>query len=161
MRCARRPGSSSVPFNDDAACGKGSGSRTKLIAWTILVVDDFDDNRELFSTILREHGFVVTTATDGLDALAVAAREHPHVILLDLAMPNLDGFDTMERLRLEEHGRAASIVVVSAFNDRLTRTRALELGADAFLAKPCTPAQLLAVVNEAIAKLESPRAAAG
>jgi CheY-like chemotaxis protein len=159
MRSARR--SPSEPSSDAADHVKGSGSRTKFVGWSVLVVDDHDDNRELFSTILRDHDFIVTTAADGLEALEVAARERPHIIVLDLAMPNLDGFDTMVRLRLEEHGRAAFILVVSAFNDRASRARAKDLGADAFLAKPCAPTDLVAVVKAAVADLESLRAAAG
>lgn len=126
-----------------------------------MVVDDSEDNRELFATVLRDAGFVVTTAADGIEALEIAAREKPDVILMDLAMPRLDGFDTIERLRLEEHGRAAAIIVVSAFNDRLSKTRALELGADAFLPKPCTPQDLVDEVEEAFASRLSPKAAAG
>lgn len=128
---------------------------------TVLVVDDHEDNRELFSTVLRDAGYFVTTACDGIEALEIAARERPRVILMDLAMPRLDGFDAIARLRLEKHGRAAHVIVVSAFSDRLSRTRAEEVGADGFLAKPCLPRALVAAVNDAFALLESPRAAVG
>jgi CheY-like chemotaxis protein len=138
----------------------GSGSRTKFRALTVLVVDDFDDNRELFATVLRQEGFVVTTAADGVEALEIAAREAPDVILMDLAMPRMDGFDAIERLRLEEHGRDALIVVISAFTDRASRVRAEEVGADAFLAKPCSPRALLAILEEAFDDDDEPPNAA-
>lgn len=140
---------------------QGSGTRTKFRAASVLVVDDLEDNRELFAAVLRARGIVVTTAADGVEALEVAARERPQVILMDLAMPCMDGFDAIERLRREEHGRDAYIIVISAFNDRSSRTRAEEVGADAFIAKPCDPRTLVAAVTAAFADGEPPRAAAG
>lgn len=127
----------------------------------MLVVDDVEDNRELLATVLRDEGFVVTTAADGVEALEVAARERPSVILMDLAMPRMDGFDAIERLRSEEHGRAAFIIVVSAFDDRRSHARARDLGADAFLVKPYAPRDVVALVERASADLHPPRAAAG
>lgn len=144
--------------------GKGSGSRTKLTHRTVLVVDDLEDNRELFATVLRNAGIVVETADDGAAALEVAARECPEVILMDLAMPGMDGFEAIERLRRAEHGQTAVIIVISAFCDRASRKRAEEVGADAFLDKPCAPHVLLAAVDAAFAAFEaedSPTAAAG
>jgi two-component system, cell cycle response regulator DivK len=139
---------------------RGSGARTKFQPRTVLVVDDHDDNRELFATVLRGEGLVVITARDGVDGLEVAARERPDVVLMDLAMPIMDGFDAIERLRREEHGRSMLIIVASAFADRASRQRAMEVGADAFLAKPCSPRDLIALVNE-LTSGDPPKAAAG
>jgi two-component system, cell cycle response regulator DivK len=161
MRVAQRNLSPRSPNNVAADHSQGSGTRTKFRERTVLVVDDHEDNRELFATLLRGEGFVVTTATDGVEALEVAAREEPDVILMDLAMPRMDGFGAIAALRREEHGRVAFIIVVSAFCDRASRTRAEEAGADAFLQKPCTPSALLDAVNEAFADEDPPRAAAG
>lgn len=138
-----------------------SGTRTKSRASTVLVVDDLEDNRELFAAVLRDAGFIVSLACDGAEALEIAARERPRVILMDVAMPGLDGFETIERLRLEEHGRAARIIVVSAFDDRVTRSRARDLGVEGFLGKPCAPSDLVARVKEAHAELDLRRAVAG
>ena len=161
MRIARRRLSSS-PQSAAANHAQGSGTRTKFRPISVLVVDDHDDNRELFATVLRDEGIVVATAADGVEALEIAARERPDVILLDLAMPRMDGFDTLERLRREEHGREAYIIVISAFADRATRVRVDELGADAFLAKPCLPRLLLDMIDAAFDDSDDPpRAAAG
>lgn len=138
-----------------------SGTRTKFSARTVLIVDDCEDNRELFATVLRGAGFVVSTANDGVDALEITARERPSVILLDLAMPQMDGFATLEALRREPHGIEAYVIVVSALGDRATRARIEHLGADDFLQKPCTPRELVARVAAAVDALEAPRAAAG
>lgn len=127
----------------------------------MLVVDDLEDNRELFAAVLRGEGFIVTTASDGVEALEIAARERPRVILMDLAMPRLDGYDTIERLRREDHGRAAHIIVVSAFIDPIGNVGAREIGADAVLGKPCRPRDLVALVNDAFAAFDVPTAAAG
>jgi two-component system, cell cycle response regulator DivK len=126
----------------------------------VLVVDDHDDNRELFATVLRDAGFVVITARDGAEGVELAARERPNIVLMDLAMPVMDGFDAIERLRSEDHGRGMLIIVASAFADRASRQRAAKVGADAFLAKPCSPRDLIALVNE-LAPLETPKASLG
>lgn len=132
----------------------------------MLVVDDIDDNLELFATVLCGAGFVVVTARDGAEALEVAAAERPLVVIMDLCMPGMDGFEAIEHLRREEHGRLAHVIVVSAHDDRASRTRAREVGADEFLAKPCAPRVLVERVREAFASSSpSPsavlRAAAG
>jgi CheY-like chemotaxis protein len=160
MRIAhRRP--SSIPASSAANSGQGSGSRTKFTTKRVLVVDDLDDNRELFATILRERGLVVTTANDGVEALDVVARERPDVILMDLAMPRMDGFEAIERLRRADFGCSAYIIVVSAFADRGSRLRAEAVGANAFLTKPCTPRALIEAIEAAFATLDGPRAATG
>jgi CheY-like chemotaxis protein len=161
MRVAHRSVSSRSPSSFAADQPQGSGTRTKFRQKTVLVVDDHEDNRELFATMLRDEGIVVTTASDGVDALDLAAREKPDVILMDLAMPRMDGIEAIAALRREEHGRAAFIIVVSASCDRASRTRAEEAGADAFLQKPCSPRALLDAVNEAFGSIEPPKAAAG
>lgn len=163
MRVARRRLSSRPP-SDNAEHPQGSGSRTKFRTKRVLIVDDNDDNRELFATVLRDAGIVIENAGDGAGALEIAARDRPDVILMDLAMPVMDGFEAIERLRNDEHGRSAYIIVISAFCDRTSRDRAEAVGADAFLAKPCSPKTLIAAVEAAFATCEamdSPRRAAG
>lgn len=142
---------SSTTHSAAAEQTQSSGTRTKFRPLSVLVVDDQDDNRELFATVLRDAGIVVTTAGDGFEALEIVARERPDVILLDLAMPGMDGFDTLARLRCEEHGRDAYVIVVSAFSDRASRARVVELGANAFLSKPCLPRTLLDAIDDAMA----------
>jgi len=137
-----------------------SGSRTKFKSHTVLVVDDCEDNRDLFATVLRAAGFVVSTANDGVDGLAVAARERPDLIILDLAMPKMDGFAVLEVLRQQET-IDAYVIVISALGDRPTRARIEALGADDYLQKPCTPRELVARVAAAFEAMDSPRAATG
>lgn len=161
MRVARRRLSSRPPGSFGAEHSQGSGTRTKFRGKSILVVDDLEDNRELFATVLRGEGYVVTTAADGVEAIEAAERERPDVILMDLGMPRMDGFDAIARLRMNDHGRAAFIIVVSAFCDRASRARAEQVGADAFVGKPCTPRDLLDAIEQAFTGIDPPRAAAG
>jgi CheY-like chemotaxis protein len=127
----------------------------------VLIVDDLEDNRDLLATVLRDAGFVVTTASDGIEALEVAAIEQPRVVVMDLAMPRMDGYEATQRLRNAEYGRDVHVIVFSAFDDPVSRARAEEVGADAFLAKPCAPRDLVAQIEGAFAAMQSPRAAAG
>ena len=128
-----------------------SGTRTRFGAPVVLVVDDTDDNVELFGAVLRREGFVVVTASDGAEALEVAAVERPSVVVMDLAMPHMDGFEAIRRLRLEPYGAAVHVIVVSAFADAASRARAREVGGDEFLAKPCHPQALVERVRAALA----------
>lgn len=160
MRTSRRV-TSSTPPSAAQDLSRGSGTRTKFELPAVLIVDDLEDNRDLFATVLRDAGFVVTTASDGVDALEIAAVVKPRVVIMDLAMPRMDGFDAIEALRREEHGRDVYIIVVSAFADRASRTRAMELGANAFLKKPLSPAELVEQIRLAVVELKSPRVAAG
>jgi CheY-like chemotaxis protein len=127
-----------------------SGTRTKLVAPVELVVDDVEDNIDLFASVLRREDFVVATARDGIEALAVAEAERPAVVITDLAMPIMDGFELVRRLREEEHGARMHVIVVSAFADPASRRAAAEAGADEYLAKPCTPAALVERVRAAL-----------
>lgn len=116
----------------------------------VLVVDDTDDNLELFCAVLRREGFVAVTARDGEEALEVAEVERPHAVVMDLAMPRMDGFEAIRRLRTQEHGKGIHIVVVSAFQDGASRARAREVGADDYLAKPCAPSVLVERIRIAL-----------
>ena len=130
-----------------------SGARPKFVRDVVLVVDDTEDARELFATVLRREGFVVVTAADGLEALEVAASERPSVIVLDLAMPRMDGFEALPLLRRELEGADAFVIVVSACTDPRSRARAVDAGCDDFLAKPCSPSTLVASVERAFEEL--------
>ena len=131
-----------------------SGVRAKTTMPVVLVVDDTDDNVELFSTVLREAGFVVVTARDGAEAVETAALERPDVVLLDLSMPGMDGFEAAVRLRALENGSRMSIIAVTALTDAGSRARAHAAGCDAFLTKPCVPSSLVRHVREACAALD-------
>jgi len=100
---------------------------------TILVVDDHANVRTLLKDYLAEHGYRVVTARDGAEALAVAHREQPELILLDVMMPNLDGFEFLKVYRKEHN---APIILLTARLAEADKVRGLELGADDYVTKP-------------------------
>jgi urea transport system substrate-binding protein len=112
-------------------------------AGTVLVVDDDPDIRETVTDCLEDEGYRVTAAADGAQGLAAAAREPPDVILLDMKMPVLDGWEFARRYHaLPEH--PARIVCMTAAAD--VRQRCRDIGADGCLSKPFSLAALYAAV---------------
>ena len=103
----------------------------------ILVVDDDLDARRIYGTYLRAMGCRVRTASNGLTAIQSASRYPPDAIVMDLAMPVLDGWSTIRRLRRKALTQSIPIVVVSCVQSARAAARAA--GCDAFLAKPCPP----------------------
>ena len=108
----------------------------------ILVVDDEETNLRLMQTNLATNGYRVVTASDGPSALKKAAAEPPDLVLLDVMMPYMDGFEVAGRLKADEHTRTAPIIMVTALDDRDSRMRGLNAGAEDFLTKPIDRAEL-------------------
>ena len=102
----------------------------------ILVVDDVDANVRLLEAKLTAEYYDVLTATDGPSALAVAAREQPDIVLLDVMMPGMDGFEVCRRLKDDPVTRHIPVVLVTALDGRQDRIAGLDAGADEFLTKP-------------------------
>jgi len=103
----------------------------------ILVVDDAPFNVKLICAKLAASGYVnVETAVDGVDALTKTYRMNPDLVLLDLMMPNMDGYGYCEHIRADPNAAHMPIIVQTALNDRETKLRALNCGADDFLNKP-------------------------
>jgi CheY-like chemotaxis protein len=105
-------------------------------ALRILVVDDDSDTCETLAMLLQLHGHIVVTACDGPSALTVAVDSPPDLILLDLAMPFMDGWEVARRLRNDPRTRATYIVSVSGMARKVDRQRSLEAGCDDHWAKP-------------------------
>ena len=103
----------------------------------VLVVDDDFDARTIYSIYLKAVGCSVFVASDGRAALDKADELSPDVIVMDLAMPRLDGWEAIRRLRQSSWTRAIPIIAVSAVP--LSRETAFEAGCDAYLTKPCEP----------------------
>lgn len=136
--------------SDGREARTSSGSRTKLSAPVVLVVDDIEDNVDLFASVLRRENMIVATALDGAQALDVVAAERPTVVVTDLAMPVMDGLELIRRLRADEHGARIYVIVVSAFSDPASRKAAAAAGADEYLEKPCPPGVLIERVRAAM-----------
>ncbi len=113
----------------------------------ILVVDDIPANVRLLEAKLMAEYFEVLTANDGPAALEVANTQAPDLILLDVMMPGMDGFEVAERLKADPKTRHIPIVMVTALTDTADRVRGLEAGADDFLSKPVNDIALFARVR--------------
>ena len=113
---------------------------------TVLVVDDSEETRQVFTELLQQEGYVVRAAADGAAALAVIDREPPDVVLTDVTMPHLDGFELCRRLKSDPATRLIPVVLVTGLRDRADRLTGIMAGADDFLMKPFDSAELLARV---------------
>ena len=124
----------------------------------ILIVDDELDNRELLQIILKWSGFLTQSAASGEDALANAMAEPPDLILVDLMMPGMDGYQLITSLKQKPETRDIPVIMLTAMNDSANRKRALSTGADAYLTKPIDRSELCEQVRGVLA---SKRGASG
>lgn len=119
---------------------------------TILVVDDSTAMRQLTAGVLRREGFVVLEAADGREGLDSALREQPDVILCDIHMPVLDGWDLVREARGSESLATTPVLMLTSDSDRVSVRRAMAAGADDYLTKPWTQAELLSAVSSLLEK---------
>jgi CheY-like chemotaxis protein len=125
----------------------------------VLLAEDFDDTREVFAMCLRQAGFDVQDLPDGERVVTLAIELQPDVIVLDLAMPGVDGYVLIAQLRAHPLTALIPIVILSAHAYPEDEARALAAGATAFLRKPCLPAELVATlqgVSESCAQAAPP-----
>jgi DNA-binding response OmpR family regulator len=114
----------------------------------VLLVDDDPDIRQMLAFTLRGHGFEVSQATGGAEALVALAADVPDCVVLDLMMPGVDGFEVLDRMRADGLAPDAKVIVLSCRGDEAALVRAWELGADDYLVKPTDPDVLLARIRE-------------
>ncbi|SEQ32122.1 response regulator [Giesbergeria anulus] len=109
---------------------------------TILVVDDEERNVKLLEVLLQAEGYATVSALNGREALAAAVSACPDLILLDIMMPDMDGFETVAQLKANPRTRQVPVIMVTSLDDRDTKQRALLAGAEEFLSKPIIRADL-------------------
>ena len=114
----------------------------------ILVVEDTEDNRQIIRDLMTSAGYELIEAVDGIEGVAAAEREKPDLILMDIQLPGIDGYEATRRIRmLPELAKVPIIAVTSyALSGDEAKTRAA--GCDGYVAKPFSPRQLLAKVRE-------------
>jgi CheY-like chemotaxis protein len=123
----------------------------------VLVVEDNELNRDALQRRLRSTGFDVRAAADGLQGLADARAFHPDLILMDLGLPEIDGWECMRRLRADDFTRTIPIFVLTAHALVGDRERALAAGCDEFDTKPLDFGRLLIKMREVLARAQASR----
>jgi CheY-like chemotaxis protein len=125
----------------------------------ILIVDDFDDNRSMYVEYLESHGFRVAEAADGAEAIARTVELLPSVVVMDLSLPVLDGWEATRRLKADPRTKHIRVIALTGHAEAVHAKKARAAGCDDFVAKPCLPEQLLGKVREhaalALAKMKS------
>jgi two-component system, cell cycle response regulator DivK len=116
----------------------------------VLVVDDTEDNRELYAQFLLYAGYRVEVAVDGYEALEKTRALRPDVVIMDLALPGMDGWETTRHLKADEDTRDIPVIALTGHVVGDSRARALAVGCGAFLAKPCSLDVLLLEVRRAL-----------
>ncbi|HEU4452746.1 MAG TPA: response regulator [Longimicrobium sp.] len=128
-----------------------------MSAATILIVEDNADNRDIYTTILRHHGYEVAEAETGEEGLVQAARLLPALILMDVSMPGIGGLEATRRLKADPATASIPVIAVTAHAMAEDRAKAEAAGCDGYLAKPVEPRRVLEEVARVLA--DAPAAA--
>jgi CheY-like chemotaxis protein len=112
----------------------------------ILIADDTTDSRDLYAEYFETRGFNVVTARDGAGAVQAALEHVPEVIVMDLAMPQIDGLTAIQRIKADARMQQTRVIILSGYHFAVEKS-ALEAGADLFLRKPCLPERLELHIN--------------
>jgi two-component system response regulator ResD len=123
---------------------------------SILVVDDEPTIADVVSRYLERAGYSARTAADGQAALRSAGEKRPDLVVLDLMLPGMDGLEVMSRLREYGEGPRVSVILLTARGEHADRIAGLRLGADDYVVKPFSPAELVARVDAVLRRTESP-----
>ena len=118
----------------------------------ILLVDDSSTNNLLYQNILEEEGYNVLIAENGKKAYDVIKKEKPHIVLLDIMMPDIDGFDILEKIVKNEEIGPISVIMVTAKKDTGSMKKALNIGAVDYLIKPVGIDELLGRIEKVLSK---------
>lgn len=118
----------------------------ELSKYNVLAVDDIPLNLLLVQKMLSKFNFRIRTATNGRKALEAVAQDRPHLILLDLMMPEIDGYEVLRRLKADPETADIRVIILSALNSNEDIVKGFDLGANDFLTKPISMEKLLNVV---------------
>ena len=115
---------------------------------TVLLAEDEPNIVESLTFLLERAGFQIKVASDGRQALDAALEQQPAVLVLDLMLPELDGYEVLRRLRADPRGEKLPVLMLTAKGQRIDRETALECGADLFMTKPFANSEITAAVVE-------------
>jgi CheY-like chemotaxis protein len=118
----------------------------------VLVVDDHEDAADVLAAFFKSHGYETHTACDGESALREAQRLAPDAIVLDIGLPDIDGFEVARRLRADPRTRDAVLLALTGWSQESDKRRAVEAGFDHHMTKPASPPALERLLSEALEK---------
>jgi DNA-binding response OmpR family regulator len=118
----------------------------------ILVVDDEEHIVMILKDSLEFSGFQVVTALDGQEALDMVAKEKPELVVLDIGMPKLDGWEVCRRLKSSPETQSIPVIILTAYAQTSDQKKGAQLGADRFITKPCDLTYLVEEINALLAK---------
>ena len=122
----------------------------------ILIVEDQEDNRAIMRDLLNTAGYNLIEAVDGEEGVRLAQSERPDLILMDIQLPILDGYEATRRIRSLAELKSIPIIAVTSYALSGDEAKALAAGCDSYVAKPFSPRELLAKVREFLPKAERP-----
>jgi len=123
----------------------------------ILIIDDTEMMTRLISDILRQKGYDIVTASNGTQGIRMVAEEKPDLVLLDVVMPGIDGFEVCKILREDESNNLMPIIMLTAETDEDTKLTVLELGADDYITKPFNERELISRVHNTLLRIDRNR----
>ena len=121
-----------------------------MTARTILVADDEPDNRAIMAAALTASGYRVCEAADGAQAVETALRELPALILLDMSMPGVSGWEAVRRLKAMPQTRDIPVFAFTAYALEGDELKAMQAGCDGYVSKPCVPKEVLAKIRKQV-----------
>src|SRR3954469_15382587 len=124
-------------------------------AKTVLLVEDNEDNLVIYSTILRYSGYTVLEARDGQAGIDTAQREHPAIILMDVSIPLIDGWEATRRLKADPATAGIPIIALTAHALASDQQKAVDAGCDGYIPKPAEPRVVLAAVRQHLGETQA------
>jgi two-component system, cell cycle response regulator DivK len=122
--------------------------RRRGVGKTVLIVEDNELNMKLFHDLLEAHGYQILQTRDGMEALQIARDHKPDLILMDIQMPVMDGYEATRRIKANPELKAIPILAVTSYALSGDEDKARAAGCDGYIAKPYSPRQMLAKVRE-------------
>ena len=134
-------------FGDNEMVGRDAG-RPK----TILIVEDHELNMKLWNDVLEAQGYALLKTPFGLEAVEIASKSRPDLILLDIQLPDVSGFDVAQRLKADEVTRSIPIIALTAFAEKEHEREALASGCDGYISKPVNIIEFLRKIETYVAR---------
>lgn len=149
--CAGADANGTKPMTDNADASRVDKNTAGEAALSILMVDDDALNLKVLTESIRDLGHTLLAARSGLDAIRIAAKAHPTLILLDIQMPGIDGYETCRRLKADPATRDIAVIFLTALQSTADKVKGLSLGAVDFITKPFDPDEIAARVTRQLA----------